>query len=107
MNCSSAQPADHGLADAAAVFVVEFDLAGEPHGVESFAEARERTRVVVVRRGRQEQAVLEPGGDPLEHLRDVGVGAERRGGEVVGLVYDQQVPLEGAVFAGLDGTPAW
>ena len=98
------EAADHRFTDAAAVLVVEFHFAGEPHRIESLEEAGERSGVAVVGRGRQEEPMLEPRGDPLQHRRDVGVGAERCRSEVVGLVDDEQIPLKATIFTRLPST---
>ena len=73
---------------------------GEPLVVEQFEQGREALRVAVVRRGGQEELVLEVRGQQPERLgpqRVGGVLAPARRGAVVGLVHDQQV-----VTAGVD-----
>ncbi len=72
--------------------------AGEPLVVEQFEQRREALGVAVVRRGRQEQLVLEVRGQQPEGLgpqRVGGVLAPTGRGAVVGLVHDQQVELAG------------
>ena len=72
--------------------------AGEPLVVEQFEQRREALRVAVVRRGGQEQLVLEVRHEQPERLgpqRVGGVPAHARRGAVVRLVHDQQVELAG------------
>ena len=69
------------------------DAAAEALRVEDLQQRREAVRVAVVRRGRQEQPVLEPRGqvaDGAGDLRVDGVALAAGRGRVVGLVEDQQ-----------------
>ena len=85
------EPADH---DRVEDFLgPDGDAPAEALGVEDFEQGGEAVRVPVVRRGREEQPVLEPAGQVADGPGDLRVDgvlrAARRGG-VVGLVEDEQ-----------------
>ena len=83
---------------------------GEPLVVEQFEQCREALGVAVVRRGGQEQLVLEVRGQQADRLgaqRVGGVLAPAGRGAVVGLVDDQQVEPAGVdrLALGRAGSP--
>ena len=75
------------------IFLLDRHAAAEPLGVEDFQQGREAVGVAVVRRGGEEQPVLEPRrqvADGAGDLRVDGVLLAAGRGGVVGLVEDQQ-----------------
>ena len=84
------EPPDHDLV---AVLRGDGHAAAEPLRIEDLEQRREAVGVAVVRRGRQEQPVLEPRGQVAHgpgDLRVDGVPLAARRGGVMGLVEDQQ-----------------
>ena len=84
------EPPDH---DVFQHLLVDRHAAAEPLGIEDFQQSRKAVRVAVVRRGGEEQSVLEPRGqvaDGAGDLRVDGVLLAAGGSGVVGLVEDQQ-----------------
>ena len=85
------EPADHHVLER--LLAADRDAAGEAVRVEELEQRREAVRVAVVRRGREEQPVLEAAGEVADgagelRLDAVAAAARRRG--VVRLVEDQQ-----------------
>ena len=85
------EPADHDVVEE--LRALDRHAAAEPLRVEDLQQGREAVGVAVVRRGRQEQPVLEPRGqvaDGAGDLRVDGVARAAGRGGVVRLVEDQQ-----------------
>ena len=93
----------HGVLLAVELLGVGVHPTGEPLVVQKLQQGREALGVAVVRRGGQEELVLEVRGQEADRPgaeRVGGVLAPARGGAVVGLVHDQHV-----VAAGVDRLP--
>ena len=88
------QPAHHDEVDLAALGVVELTRLAKADRIELLEQPGEARREAVVRRRRQEQAVLSVLGDLAEHLGPVRALAEAHWREVVRLVDDEQVPRQ-------------
>ena len=88
------EAAEHDLLDALLLGRLELVGLAEADRVEDLEQAGEAAGVAVVRRGAEEEAVLELRREEAEHAAEVAVVAEGRRHEVVALVDDEQVPRQ-------------